>query len=49
MTGNCKYYYVTNKKKYFKYTRSLEPFKNDNLFTYLNINFMEFKNFLKKK
>jgi hypothetical protein len=48
MTGNCKYYYVTNKKKYFKYTRSLEPFKNDNLFTYLNINFMEFKNFLKK-
>ena len=49
MTDNCKYYYVkTSEAGYFKYTRSLEYFENDNLFTTLNLNFMEFKNFLKK-
>ena len=49
MTDNCKYYYVkTNQSGYFKYTRSIEPFKNDNLFTFLKINFRQFMNFLKK-
>jgi hypothetical protein len=46
--ANCKYYFVTIKDNYFKYTRSIEHFKNDNLFQHLKITTEEFINFLKK-
>lgn len=45
---NCRYYFVTSRNDYFKYTRSLEPFKNDNLFKFRNFNTQKFINFLKK-
>jgi hypothetical protein len=47
--SNCKYYFVKIKGSgYFKYTRSIEPFENDNLFQYLNFTSEEFIEFLKK-
>ncbi len=48
--SNCKYYFVTvNGCNYFKYTRSIEHFENDNLFQCLKIKSKEFIEFLKKK
>jgi hypothetical protein len=47
--SNCKYYFVKIKHSgYFKYTRSIEPFQNDDLFKFLNITSKEFINFLEK-
>ncbi len=47
--SNCKYYFVTvNGCNYFKYTRSIEHFENDNLFQCLKIKSKEFIEFLKK-
>jgi hypothetical protein len=47
--SNCKYYFVTViGGGYFKYTRSIEPFENDNLFQCLKITSEEFIKFLKK-
>jgi hypothetical protein len=49
MTTICKYYYVKLiGYEYFKYTRSIEPFENDDLFEFLNITRDEFLNFLEK-
>jgi hypothetical protein len=46
---NCKYYFVKiTDSGYFKYTRSIEPFENDELFEYLNIRPEIFFEFLKK-
>jgi hypothetical protein len=47
----CKYYYVAitgSGYSYFKYTRSIEPFENDDLFECLKFTNKEFMNFLKK-
>jgi hypothetical protein len=45
----CKYYYVAiTGYSYFKYTRSIEPFENDDLFECLKFTNKEFINFLKK-
>lgn len=48
--SDCKYYFVKNKGSggYFKYSRSIEHFENDNLFETLIITPEEFMNFLKK-
>jgi hypothetical protein len=46
MKNNCKYYFVTTSNRYFKYTKSLEPFKNDNLFKHLKVTFHGFIKFL---
>ena len=50
--SNCKYYYVTTKPKalcqYFKYTRSIEHFENDDLFEFLKITSKEFIDFLEQ-
>lgn len=49
MTSICKYYYVTHiSNRYFKYTRSIESFQNDDLFEYLNMTTDKFIDFLQK-
>lgn len=46
---DCEYYYVSEPYRYFKYTRSLEYFHNDELFKTININPLVFDKFLEEK